>query len=525
VYTRGPITDGKGSGGTMQNVPFKLDDVVINAELRCRPSRPPDYKAERDALMVLSHTMADAPQMVLKKLVETALHLCRAETAGISLLENHAGEEEVSEQALTGARRSSTMLRHASPWRTTMNRNTKQRRAERVFPALKLVPPVVEALVTPFHVEGKPIGTLWVVAHKEHRKFDCEDERNIRTLAQFASAAWQLWNARATAETAVESEHERSSELATANQWSQFQASERERAEEDLRKLIEELEARVEERTSDLATANAALSRTLEEGRRLQEQLRQAQKMESIGTLAGGLAHDFINFLNIIQGYASTIMRHPADPEMVIEDVQVIRETVEEGAALAQLLLTIGRKTEVKFELTNISTLLQRLTKLLTGTFPERVMISLELDPEVPTVKVDANQVNQALLNLCVNARDAMPDGGNLFLRTRTISGAELGTRCHEAKAERYVWISVVDTGLGMTEEIKSRAFEPFFTTKEPGQGTGLGLSVVHGIISNQNGFIDVTSEPGRGSAFHMYLPIPKDQAPFVEITTRGEEG
>lgn len=510
----------------MQNVPFNLDDVIINAELRCRPSRPPNYKAERDALRVLSHTMADAPQMILQKLVETALHLCRAEKAGISLLENHGGEEKVCWEALTGVhtRRNSTTLRHASPCGTTMNRSTTQRRAERVFPALKLVPPVVEALVIPFHVEGKPIGTLWVVAHKEHRKFDCEDERNVRTLAQFASAAWQLWNARATAEAAVESEHERSSELATANQRFQFQVSERERAEEDLRQLIEELKTRVEERTSDLVTANADLSRMLEEGRRLQEQLRQAQKMESIGTLASGLAHDFSNLLNIIQGYASTIMRHPAEPERVIEDVQVIRETVEDGAALTQLLLTIARKTEVKFSLTDINTLLQRLTKLLTGTFPETLMISLELAPEVPNVKIDANQINQALLNLCVNARDAMPDGGNLLLRTRTISGAELDRRFHEAKAEHYVWISVADTGLGMTDEIKSRIFEPFFTTKEPGQGTGLGLSVVYGIVSNQNGFIDVTSEPGRGSTFHIYLPIPKDQAALVETTIRGED-
>jgi signal transduction histidine kinase len=332
------------------------------------------------------------------------------------------------------------------------------------------------------------------------------------------------WNARAIAEAGVESEHERSNELAKANQWLQFQVSERERAEEGLRQLIEGLETRVEERTADLVAAHADLARALEEGRRLQEQLRQAQKMESIGTLAGGLAHDFSNLLNIIQGYASMIMSHPADPDRVMDDVQVIRETVEEGVALAQQLLTITRKTEVKFHLTDINTLLQRLTKLLTGTFPETLMISLELDTEVPNIKVDANQINQALLNLCVNARDAMPDGGNLLLRTRTIYGTELGRRFHEAKAERYVRISVADTGLGMKEEIKSRIFEPFFTTKEPGKGTGLGLSVVYGIVSNQNGFIDVTSEPDRGSTFHIYLPVPKDQAASVETTIPEEE-
>lgn len=298
---------------------------------------------------------------------------------------------------------------------------------------------------------------------------------------------------------------------------------ERECAEEDVRRFIEELETRVTKRTAELVTANEALSRALQDRRILEEQLRQAQKMESIGILAGGLAHDVNNLLNVIQGHACAIMTQPADPNKTIEDAQLIREAVNDVAALVQQLLTIGRKIEVKFDLTDINALLRRLTKLLTGTFPNRLMISLELDPGVPNVKVDAHQINQALLNLCINARDAMADSGNLLLRTRTVSGAELVQRFHEAKSERYVWISVADTGLGMTEEIKSRVFEPFFTTKEPGKGTGLGLSVVYGIVRNQNAFIDVTSEPGRGSTFHVYLPVPKDQA-LVETIVSEEE-
>jgi two-component system, cell cycle sensor histidine kinase and response regulator CckA len=294
--------------------------------------------------------------------------------------------------------------------------------------------------------------------------------------------------------------------------------SERQRVEEKLQQLNNELETRVEERTAELVTANADLLRAIEEGRRLQEQLRQSQKMESIGTLAGGLAHDFNNLLNIIQGYTLAIMRHSADPEKVIEDVQVIRETVVGGAALVQQLLTVARKTEAKLVPTDINGLLQRLIKLLAETFPKTLTITLDVDPKVPNVKVDANQINHALLNLCVNARDAMPDGGNLLLRTRTLSGAELCGRFREARAERYACISVSDTGLGMEEEIKRRVFEPFFTTKEPGQGTGLGLSVVYGIVSNQDGFIEATSERGRGSAFHIYLPIPKDQAALVDV-------
>jgi signal transduction histidine kinase len=273
-----------------------------------------------------------------------------------------------------------------------------------------------------------------------------------------------------------------------------------------------------------LLTANADLSRTLEEGRRLQEQLRHAQKMASIGTLASGLAHEFSNLLNIIQGYVSLIMHHPDDPQQVIADIQVIRETVAEGATLAQLLLTVAQKPEVKFGLADINTLVQRLAKLLTGSFSAKLVISLQLDLEAPNVKIDANQINQALLNLCINARDAMPDGGNLLLRSRTISRAELGGRFHEPKAERYAWISVTDTGLGMTEEIKSRLFEPFFTTKQPGKGTGLGLSVVYGIVRDHNGFVDVTSEPGRGSTFHIYLPMLENQSIVVGTPVSSEE-
>lgn len=289
-----------------------------------------------------------------------------------------------------------------------------------------------------------------------------------------------------------------------------------------LQQLNNELDRHVTVSTRDLHEAIADL--TLEERERLQAQLRQSQKMASIGTLAGGLVHDFNNLLQVIQGYASLIMERPDDPASVIEICKVILRTANQGAALARQLLTIARKSEPKHDTTDLNGLLRGLTKLLSEVFPEKVTIALDLDAKIPNVMADANQINQALLNLCVNARDAMADGGNLLLRTRTVSGAELRGRFCDANAERYMWISVADTGLGMEEEIRRRVFEPFFTTKEPEHGTGLGLSVTYEIVKNQNGFIDVTSEPGHGSTFHIYLPIPKEPAALAEVTETFED-
>jgi signal transduction histidine kinase len=508
----------------VNQLPISLNDVVINSELLCRTPRLHSDQAEKQALLALAQILADSPDMILKKLVETALQLCSADTAGISL--KHNGAEVFRWEAVAGVhddRVNGTMPRNASPCGTTIDHNTTllMHMAERLFPALKAEPPVVEALLVPFHVEHKPIGTVWIATHDEGRKFDREDERIIKALAQFASAAWQLWKARTTTEEIVRSEQKRTSELAAAKRAFRVQIGERKRAEEQLEQLNIDLVRRVEKRTAQLVTTNADLLCALEEGRKLQEQLRQSQKMESIGTLASGLAHDFNNLLNIIQAYGLAIMHHSADPAKVIDYVQVIGESVKDGVALVQQLLTVARKTEVKFVPTDINGLLQRLSKMLTETFPKTLTITLELDPKVPNVKVDANQITQALLNLCINARDAMPHGGNLLLRSRTLSGAQLCEHFHQANSERYVCISVADTGAGMEEEIKSRVFEPFFTTKEPGQGTGLGLSVVYDIISNQDGLIEVTSEPGHGSTFHVYLPIPKDQAAFVEAVLR----
>jgi len=286
----------------------------------------------------------------------------------------------------------------------------------------------------------------------------------------------------------------------------------RKRAEEELQILNAKLKDRVAEQTAELV-------RTIDQREKLQDQLLQSQKMESLGTLAGGVAHDFNNILNLILGYATSIERNADKPAKLGESVAVIKDTVKRGASLVQQLLSIVRKTDILFEQVEVNPLLEELQPLLYEIFPKIIDVSLELTPELPAVMADTNQLHQVMLNLCVNARDAMPSGGKLILATGVVKGAELRGQFQEATENEYLSISVTDTGMGMDESTRSRIFEPFFSTKEPGQGTGLGLSVVYGIVRNHAGFVDVSSEPSRGAIFYVYLPIPKDKAKTADAT------
>jgi two-component system, chemotaxis family, CheB/CheR fusion protein len=283
--------------------------------------------------------------------------------------------------------------------------------------------------------------------------------------------------------------------------------TERKQAEQELHDLNQELETRVSERTAELQQANTALLRDIEARKRLENQLVQAQKMESLGTLAGGIAHDFNNMLNIIQGYTFLLSKHAAKSEEIAEPVNVIQQTIKRASAVVQQLLTVARKTESKFEPVDINALLQSLTTLLRETFPKTIEVTLDRSDMLPAVMADPNQMMQALLNLCLNARDAMPDGGKLTLKTEAVDGESLRD-LGEATAARYVCIEIADTGIGMDENVRQRIFEPFFTTKEAGHGTGLGLSVVYGIVHRQEGFIQVESHPNDGATFRWYLPV-----------------
>jgi two-component system, cell cycle sensor histidine kinase and response regulator CckA len=283
--------------------------------------------------------------------------------------------------------------------------------------------------------------------------------------------------------------------------------TERNQAQEALRQNQAQLENRVAERTTELQHVNAALSRDIEERKKLEEQLVQSQKMESIGVLAGGIAHDFNNILNIIQGYAYILRGHETQDQEIGESLTVINETVHRGAALVQQLLTLARKSPTKVESVNANGLVEGLITLITQTFPKTIEFCPALEADLPPITADKNQIEQALLNLCVNARDAMSGGGRLSFKTQSIEGTTL-QGLGKTLDGRYVCIEVSDTGVGMDESIQKRVFEPFFTTKKMGQGTGLGLSVVYGIVKNHNGFINVESKPESGTSFRLYFPV-----------------
>jgi PAS domain S-box-containing protein len=302
--------------------------------------------------------------------------------------------------------------------------------------------------------------------------------------------------------------------------------TERKQIEQALRESKERLEYAVADRTRELRQANAALLRDMEERKNLEERLLQAQKMESIGTLAGGIAHDFNNILNIIQGYTFILRGFGARNKQIEESLAVINETVQRGSALVQQLLTMARKSSTRLESVDANAVVEKLVAVIRQTFPKTIESTSLLEADLPPILADKNQVEQALLNLCVNARDAMTNGGKLIFRTRTVAGASL--QGLGALEDRYVCVEVSDTGTGMDESVRKRIFEPFFTTKELGQGTGLGLSVVYGIVKNHNGLIDVESRPMSGASFRLYFPVAasevsiKDPVAKVDTKTTG---
>ncbi len=299
--------------------------------------------------------------------------------------------------------------------------------------------------------------------------------------------------------------------------------TERRKVEETLKHFNEDLEKCVVEQTAKLMESNADLLRSMEQREKLEEQLRQSQKMEAVGTLAGGIAHDFNNILGIILGYTQELLNTNGDDhESRSQSLQVIASSAERGAKIVKQLLTFARKTGAEHKPLDVNALIRETLEILKEIFPKTLRFSLNLDPAVPLIDGDHNQLQQALINICLNARDAMPEGGTLSIFTRRTPAEEARDRFPEARAD-YICLEVSDTGSGMEEKIRQRVFEPFFTTKKDG-GTGLGLSVVYGIVQTHGGFIDLESKSSGGTAVKIFLPIASQTNLSLENQPNGRK-
>jgi PAS domain S-box-containing protein len=254
------------------------------------------------------------------------------------------------------------------------------------------------------------------------------------------------------------------------------------------------------------------LKRASEERALLEAQLYQAQKMESIGRLAGGVAHDFNNLLTVINGYSRLILDALAEGDPLRESLEEINHAGERAAGLTQRLLAFSRKQVLQPRVLDLNRVVRETEPMLARLMGEDVEVCVELHAEAATVCADPNQLEQVIMNLAVNARDAMPHGGKLSIGTAVVEREGSLAQTHPAApAGRYAVLVVADTGVGMDEETRQRIFEPFFTTKEIGKGTGLGLSMIQGVVEQSGGSVDVASELGRGTTFTIYLPWVED--------------
>ncbi len=251
------------------------------------------------------------------------------------------------------------------------------------------------------------------------------------------------------------------------------------------------------------------------ESENLKRQLLHAQKMEAIGTLAGAISLDFNNILQVVLGYSELLLAGEKENDPDYSNVQKIYEAGKNGAELIKGLLTFSRKSEPDLSQCDLNQEIVQVRSFLTRTIPKTISIELKLSDDLDPIQADRSQMSQVLMNLAINARDAMPDGGTLTIETSNVELNETYCRQHiEVDPGRYVLLAVSDTGSGMDNETLAHIYEPFFSTKEVGKGTGLGLSTVYGVIKNHRGQIQCHSEPGQGTTFNIYLPAIQNEKP-----------
>lgn len=263
------------------------------------------------------------------------------------------------------------------------------------------------------------------------------------------------------------------------------------------------------------AVARDLTERKKEEAKRqhLELQLLQAQKMESIGRLAGGIAHDFNNILGIILAYTNILENKNLPHEKIRMSLDAITRAIQRAKGMVRELLTLARKTEPSLEYVDVNKSIRDFSRMIMETFPKTIAFSMQYADQSPGILADPNQFHQVLLNLLVNARDAMPRGGTLEITTKLAPVESMKKDYPDARDVPYAMISVRDTGIGMDEQTRARVFEPFFSTKEHGKGSGLGLAVVYGIVHGHGGYVEVESSPGEGARFMLLFPTAEPAA------------
>ncbi len=289
----------------------------------------------------------------------------------------------------------------------------------------------------------------------------------------------------------------------------------RKRLEEELHRYRDRLEELVAERSSELLRANQQLRQEIAERKLIESQLLHAQKMEAIGTLAGGLAHDFNNLLTTVMASVQLAIRHSKSDERTVEWLRDAQNATERAADLTKQMLYLSRREEQAFGPVDMVSLISRTCRFLRQTLPMPIRVEEHVPDDPIVVEGDLAQLEQTILNLAINARDAMKDGGVLSIRAeRVIVAPDAAAAIPEARAGEFARLSVGDTGTGIPPEVAKRIFEPFFTTKAPGSGTGLGLAMVYGCATAHQGWVTLDSEDEHGCVFHIYLPLSADSVP-----------
>jgi len=273
------------------------------------------------------------------------------------------------------------------------------------------------------------------------------------------------------------------------------------------------LSGRVVNNPEETAEVVEIIAEDITERRVLENQFRQAQKMEAVGRLAGGVAHDFNNLLMVISGYAEVLLEQTRKGNPLYPKIEAIHQAADRATNLTHQLLAFSRKQLLELKVVDLNIIIEDMERLLRPLIGENIELQTQLAPDLGRTRADAGQIEQVLMNLVVNSKDAMPQGGKITIQTANarLDNEDLRREYTYIQPGSYVVLSVTDTGEGMDKETQLRIFEPFFTTKEKGKGTGLGLSTVYGIIKQSRGYVLVESEPAQGTTFRIYLPRVED--------------